>query len=417
MNILVTGCNGFVGRNLVSRLSQIRDGKDHSRPDLSVTKIYGIDTGHNLTELEEACKRADFVFHLAGVNRSQDQTEFMKGNCESVSILTGLLKKHHNTCPVMYAGSLQASLAGRFADSLYGKSKLAGERLIFQYAAECGVDVYVYRFPNLFGKWCRPGYHSVVATFCHAIANDLEYTVDDPDIELELVYIDDLVSELLNVLEGRVHRCEYPVAAGYTGLKAAADENGRYCYVPVTHHVTVGEIAGLSESFSSMSGTCMIPQTADGSFERKLFSTYLSFLPPSKMAFTLNSKSDERGIFTELFRTSGCGQISVNVVKPKMTRGQHWHNSKWEIFIVVSGHGLIQERRTGINPETDTAYPVIEFKVTGKQLKAVRMLPGYTHSITNLSETEDLIILIWANEVFDPAYPDTFFEMVAPRQE
>lgn len=412
MKILVTGSNGFVGRNLVWNLKELRDGKNGTRPALTITEIYGYDIGSTRETLEAACKRCDFVFNLAGVNRPKEAAEFMEGNYGFASILLDTLKRFGNNCPVMLASSVQASLSGRYAGSEYGKSKLAGEELFFRYAEETGAKVLVYRFPNLFGKWCRPNYNSAVATFCNAVANDLDYTVNDPAMELELLYIDDLMGELLDALEGKEHRCEYPADDVYSGVEAVEDPAGRYCYVPVTYHVTLREIVELLHSFREMPQTLYMPEIPEGSFAKKLYSTYLTYLPPEKAVYSFRSSVDSRGNFTELIRTLNCGQVSVNVAKPGITRGEHWHNSKWEIFIVVSGHGLIRMRRIGIDPETVQEYPVMEFEVTGEQMKAVQMLPGYTHSITNLSSTENLVTVMWANEAFDPEHPDTFHEPV-----
>ena len=394
MKILVTGSNGFVGRNLVWNLKEIRDGKNHTRPDLAITEIYGYDIGSTQEELDYACSRADFVFNLAGVNRPKDNIEFMDGNFGFASILLDTLKKYNNTCPVMLSSSIQASLTGRFADSEYGKSKLAGEELFFDYAKETGAKVLVYRFPNLFGKWCKPNYNSAVATFCNAVANDLDYTVNDRNTELDLVYIDDLIEEMFDAMEGKEHR------------------EDKYCYVPVSHHVTLGEIVDLLQSFKSMPESLYVPSIPEGSFAKKLYSTYLSYLPVEKISYGFKSNVDNRGNFTELLRTLDHGQISINVAKPGIVRGEHWHNSKWEIFIVVSGHALIQQRRVGIDPETKKGYPVIEFEVTGEQMRAVQMLPGYTHNIINLSKTQDLVTVMWANEPFDSDHPDTFYEQV-----
>lgn len=416
MKVLVTGSNGFVGRNLVWNLKEIRDGKNRTRPNLTITEIYGFDIDSNQEALDEACERVDFVFNLAGVNRPKEVSEFTEGNYGFASRLLETLKVHHNTCPVMLSSSSQASLAGRFADSEYGKSKLAGEELFFKYSEETGAKVLVYRFPNLFGKWCKPNYNSAVATFCNAVANDLEYTVNDPKTELELLYIDDLISEMLDALEGKEHHCEYLKDDHHDGLEAQPSPDGRYCYVPITHHATLGEVVNLLSTFKSMPQSLFMPEIPDGSFAKKLYSTYLSYLPASKMVYNLKTNVDNRGNFTELIRTLNCGQVSVNVAKPGITRGQHWHNSKWEIFIVVSGHGLIQERRIGIDPETKEGYPVIEFEVTGEQMKAVQMLPGYTHNIINLSKTEDLVTVMWANEMFDENNPDTFYESVIPEE-
>ena len=412
VRILVTGSNGFVGRNLVWNLKELRDGKNGTRPDLTITEIYGYDVGSTQETLNAACKRCDFVFNLAGVNRPKETAEFMEGNYGFASVLLDTLKAQGNTCPIMLASSVQASLSGRFAGSEYGKSKLAGEELFFRYAEETGAKVLVYRFPNLFGKWCKPNYNSAVATFCHAVANDLDYTVNDPNTELELLYIDDLVNEMLDALEGKEHRCNYLQDELHNGLEAVENHTGRYCYVPVTYHETLGEIIRLLNSFKQMPVTLRLPEIPKDSFAKKLYSTYLTYLPPSKMAYSFKSNVDSRGNFTELIRTLNCGQISINVAKPGITRGEHWHNSKWEIFIVVSGHGLIRMRRIGIDPETVQEYPVIEFEVTGEQMKAVQMLPGYTHSIINLSRTENLVTVMWANEIFDPEYPDTFHEPV-----
>lgn len=406
MRILITGSRGFVGQNLVWNLKEIRDGKNRTRPNLSVTQIYEYDKDSTQRELEYACERADFVFNLAGVNRPKEDSEFMDGNFGFASTLLDTLKKCNNTCPVMLSSSSQASMAGRFADSEYGKSKFAGEELFFQYAADRGVKALVYRFPNIFGKWCRPDYNSAVATFCNAVANDLEYAVHDESTELELLYIDDLINEMLDALENKEHRCEY------NRLEAIPNKSGRYCYVPTTHHVTLGEIVGLLNIFKSMPTTLAMPELAEGSFAKKLYSAYLSYLPKEKIVYNLKSNVDHRGCFTELIRTANCGQLSVNVTKPGVTRGQHWHNSKWEIFIVVSGHGLIQKRRIGIEQKTGRKYPVIEFEVTGGQMQAVQMLPGYTHNIINLSNTENLVTVIWANEPFDEKHPDTFYEPV-----
>lgn len=406
MNILITGSAGFVGRNLVENLKNIRDGKNRTRPALKIGEIYEYDMDADEAMLEQYCRTCDFVFHLAGVNRPKNQSEFMAGNFGFAGRLLDALKMHRNPCPVMLSSSIQAALTGRFADSEYGRSKLAGEELFFDYGKETGARVLVYRFPNLFGKWCRPNYNSAVATFCHAIANDEPYTVDDRGTELELLYIDDLLEELLDALEGREHRC------AYNGTEPEADPQGKYCYAPVTHHVSLGEITDLLETFKCPPDTLLMPEMPQGSFVKKLYSTWLSYLPKEKITYSLRSSRDERGSFTELIKTISCGQISVNVTKPGMTKGQHWHNSKWEIFIVVSGHGMIRERKIGTDPLTGRPYPVYSFEVTGERIQAVRMLPGYTHHIMNLSETEDLVTVMWANESFDPAYPDTFREAV-----
>lgn len=424
MNILVTGSAGFVGRNLVENLKNIRDGKNRTRPDLTITNIYEYDTDSPPSLLEEACAHCGFVFHLAGVNRPEDPADFMKGNFGFTSVLLDTLKKYGNTCPVMLSGSVQASLAGRYADSEYGKSKLAGEELLLRYAADTGAEVLIYRFPNLFGKWCRPNYNSAVATFCHAVANGLEYTVNDRNTELELVYIDDLVEELLDALEGRAHRETGSRPAGIpadgaadgaaAGRAAKQSVENAYCAVPVTHHATLGEIVDLLLRFKAMPETLILPQIPAGSFAKKLYSTYLSYLPSGTVSWPLDMKVDSRGVFTELLKTEACGQVSINIARSGNVRGEHWHNSKWEIFIVVAGHGLIRERRIGTDPATGKEYPVTEFEVTGEQMRAVQMLPGYAHSITNMSETENLVTVMWANEPFDAGHPDTFYEKVIP---
>ncbi len=397
MNILVTGAKGFVGKNLCAALKNIRDNKDKTR-NIKIEEIfeYDIDTERNL--LDGFCERADFVFNLAGVNRPKDNAEFMEGNFGFASDLLNTLKKHNNKCPVMLSSSVQATLIGRY-DGEYGRSKKVGEELFFKYAEETGAKVLVYRFPNLFGKWCRPNYNSAVATFCHNTANDLPITVNDRNIELELLYIDDLVAEMLDALENNEHRCEFD------GINTVITEGGKYCAVPTTHKVTLGEIADLLEQFKNQPKTLFMPEIPDGSFAKKLYSTYLSYLPKEKVSFPLKMNIDERGSFTELLKTAGCGQFSVNISKPGITKGQHWHNTKWEFFIVVSGHGLIEERKIGSDE-------VLRFEVSGNNIEAVHMLPGYTHNIINLSDTEDLVTLMWANEQFDPSHPDTFFEKV-----
>lgn len=405
MNILITGSKGFVGRNLTESLKNIRDGKDRTR-ELVIDEIYEYHRDTESALLEEYCRKADFVFHLAGVNRPERPEEFMEGNFGFTSQLLNILKQQGNSCPVMLSSSIQATLIGRYGESDYGKSKQAGEELLFRYGEETGAPVLVYRFPNLFGKWCRPNYNSVIATFCHNIARDLPITVNDPDAQLELLYIDDLVGAMLDALEGNVRRCEYD------GLSPVESEEGRYCYVPVTHRVTVGEIADLLNSFRRQPQTLLLPEIPEGSFAKKLYSTYLSYLPEEAVSFPLKMNVDERGSFTELLKTAGCGQFSVNISKPGITKGQHWHHSKWEFFVVVSGHGLIQERRIGVDADGNP-YPVIEFEVSGDKIEAVHMLPGYTHNIINLSDTENLVTVMWANELFDPAHPDTFFEKVA----
>lgn len=398
MKILITGAKGFVGKNLVANLYNIKDGKDRTR-NLQIDEIfeYDIDSDPNL--LDGYCKEADFVFNLAGVNRPKDQSEFMEGNFGFASILLDTLKKYRNNCPVMLSSSIQATLIGRYGESDYGKSKLAGEELFFNYSKETGAKVLIYRFPNLFGKWCRPNYNSAVATFCNNIANDLPIQVNDRNTKLELLYIDDLVDELLDALEGKEHHCEYE------GLDAVEKLNGRYSFVPTTHHVTLGEIVDLLELFNNQSKTLIIPEIPKNSFAKKLYSTYLSYLPKEKTIFSLKMNVDDRGSFTELLKSEKCGQVSINISKPGIIKGQHWHNTKWEFFIVVSGHGLIQERKIG----TDE---IIEFEVSGDKIEAIHMLPGYTHNIINLSETENLVTVMWANEAFDSNKPDTFFEKV-----
>lgn len=400
MKILVTGANGFVGKNLVSNLKNIRDGKNRTT-GLEVTDVFEYDIDTPAEMLEEFCQKADFVFNLAGVNRPQNQSEFMEGNFGFAEILLKTLKKYKNTCPVMLSSSIQATLIGRYGESDYGKSKLAGEELFFEYSAESGAPVYVYRFPNLFGKWCRPNYNSAVATFCNNMANDLPITVNDASVVLELLYIDDLIDEMLSALKSNPTRCDYE------GLDPVNTPNGRYCYCPVTHKVTLGRIVELLESFKNQPATLLMPEIPENSFEKKLYSTYLSYLPASKTAFPLKMNVDDRGSFTELIKSENCGQVSINISKPGITKGEHWHNSKWEFFIVVSGHGLIRERKIG----TDE---VIEFEVSGDKIEAIHMLPGYTHNIINLSKTENLVTVMWANEPFDPQKPDTFFEKVNP---
>ena len=436
MRILVTGAKGFVGRNLCANLRNIQEGKDRRFPELSIETIYEFDLDSTPEELDQWCKEADFVFNLAGVNRPQNQEEFMQGNFGFASTLLNTLKKHGNKCPVMLSSSQQASLTGRFGNSEYGRSKKAGEDLFFDYEREfmrstdnqrnqnksaqsAGLvpRVLIYRFPNLFGKWCRPNYNSAVATFCNAFANDLPYTVNDPSVELELLYIDDLIDEMIACLKGEEHRCEFD---GLEVIPTTDDtdktdnpsnpsnlcsKKGRYCYCPVTHHVTLGEIIKLLQCFSAQPQTLMIPEIPAGSFAKKLYSTYLSYLPKEKVAFPLKMNVDDRGSFTELVHTLNCGQVSINISKPGITKGQHWHNTKWEFFIVVAGHGLIQERKLG----TDE---VIEFEVTGDNIQCIHMLPGYTHNIINLSDTENLVTVMYCNEIFNPEKPDTYFEKV-----
>jgi len=398
MNVLITGANGFVGKNLTEALKNIRDGKDKTHPSLEIGELYLYDIDSSEELLNEACENADFVFNLAGVNRPQNSEEFMQGNCGFADKLLSTLKKHGNTCPVMLSSSIQATLIGRY-DSDYGRSKRAGEELFFEYGKETGAKVLVYRFPNLFGKWGKPNYNSAVATFCNNIANDLPITVSDPAVVLELLYIDDLIDEMLLALEGREHRCEFD------GIETVFRADGKYCAAPVTHKVTLGEIVTLIEGFKAQPKTLVMPEIPNGSFAKKLYSTYLSYLPAEKIAFPLKMNVDARGSFTELLRTEKCGQFSVNISKPGITKGQHWHNTKWEFFIVVSGHGLIQQRKIG----TDE---VLNFEVSGECIQAVQMIPGYTHNIINLSDTDDLITVMWANECFDPSKPDTFFEVV-----
>ena len=399
MNILITGAEGFVGKNLAAALENIKDNKDRTHPEITVDNIYLYDVGLSYEELDEACKNADFVFNLAGVNRPKDTGDFIKGNFGFASTLLDTLKKHGNTCPVMLSSSIQATLEGRFAGSEYGISKKKGEELLFDYQCETGAKVLVYRFPNIFGKWCRPNYNSAVATFCNNIANGLPITVNDPSVELELLYIDDLVDEMLCALCGREHRCEFD------GVNTVLREGGRYCAAAVTHKITLGEIVELINRFSSQPETLVMPEIPDGSFAKKLYSTYLSYLPKEKVAFPLKMNVDDRGSFTELLKTEKCGQFSVNISKPGITKGQHWHNTKWEFFIVVSGHGLIQQRKIGSDK-------VMNFDVSGDKIEAVHMLPGYTHNIINLSDKDDLVTVMWANECFDPSKPDTFFEPV-----
>jgi len=398
MKILVTGAKGFVGRNLVANLYNIKDGKNRTR-SLVIDEIFEYDVDTDPALLDKFCQEADFVFNLAGVNRPKDQKEFMEGNFGFASVLLDTLKKHGNTCPVMLSSSIQATLLGRFGTSDYGKSKLAGEELFFAYGKETGAKVLVYRFTNLFGKWCRPNYNSAVATFCNNIANDLPIQVNDRNTELELAYIDDLMDEMLDALEGKEHRCEYD------GLEVVPTVGGRYCYIPITHKVTLGEIVDLLETFKAQPLTLQLPSIPKDSFAKKLYSTYLSYLPQEKVRFPLKMNVDDRGSFIELLKTASHGQVSVNISKPGITKGQHWHNSKWEFFIVVSGHGLIQERKIGSDK-------VIEFEVSGDKIEAIHMLPGYTHNLINLSETEKLVTVMWANEEFDPERPDTFFEIV-----
>ncbi len=398
MNILVTGSAGFVGKNLVEALKNIRDGKDKTRPSLAINEIYEYDIDTDPALLEGYCAKANFVFNLAGVNRPQNTEDFMKGNFGFASVLLDTLKKHKNSCPVMISSSIQATCIGRY-DSDYGRSKKAGEELVFAYGEEIGAKVLVYRFPNLFGKWCRPNYNSAVATFCNNVANDLPITVSDRAVQLELLYIDDLVAEMLDALEGKEHHCEFE------GIDTVICKDGRYCAAPISHKVTLGEIVDLLDVFKAQSETLIMPEIPENSFAKKLYSTYLSYLPREKASFALKMNEDARGSFTELLKTEKCGQISVNISKPGITKGQHWHNTKWEFFIVVAGRGLIQQRKIGTNE-------VLNFEVSGDKIEAVHMLPGYTHNIINLSDTENLVTVMWANEQFDSNHPDTFFEVV-----
>ena len=431
MKILVTGAKGFVGRNLVETLKCIRDNKKRDT-GLVVSEIYEYDLDGTAEDLDHFCRDCDFVFNLAGVNRPKDNSEFMNGNYGFASDLLEALKRNGNICPVMLSSSIQASLKGRFGDSEYGRSKLAGEELFFKYGEETAAKVLVYRFPNLFGKWCRPNYNSAVATFCNAVANDLPYTVNDRETELTLLYIDDLVTEMLLALKGQEHRCEYPVRSEnwytenakcfniegadevkhFDGTEPEEKEDGRYCFVPTTYKVTLGHIVDLLESFAGQSSSLLFTSIPEGSFEKKLYSTYLSYLPAEKTIFELKGAEDNRGSFTEFFRNKDIGQFSINISKPGMTKGQHWHHTKMEIFLVVSGHGLIQERKIGIDPETGKPYPVREFEVSGEKLQCVYMLPGYTHNIINLSDTDDMVTVMWANEIFDSEHPETYHEDV-----
>ena len=405
MNILVTGSKGFVGKNLVENLKCIRDGKNHSRPNIMIQEIYEYDINTGMEQLEEYCRDTDFVFHFAGVNRPKEQSEFMDGNYGFSLKLLDTLKKHHNCCPIIFSSSIQANLTGRFVGSEYGKSKLNGELSFLRYAQETGNRVLIYRFPNIFGKWCKPNYNSVVATFCDAIANNKPYVVNDRNTQLELVYIDDLIDEMLDALEGKEHPCDLQVKQN------TEDVRGYYCHVPKVFSVLLGDIVDLLESFKSVSSTYIIPEIRNESFAKRLYSTYISYLPNTSIVYDFLTNYDNRGSFTELIKSETGGQISVNITRPGCTKGQHWHNSKWEIFIVVSGHGLIQERKIGTD-ENGNPYPVHSFEVAGDKIKAVQMLPGYTHNISNLSETDDLITIMWSNEIFNSDYPDTFFEKV-----
>ena len=399
MKILVTGAKGFVGRNLCAQLRNIQDGKAKCYGDVVVEAVYEYDIDSTAAELDAYCQDCDFVFNLAGVNRPKTQEEFMQGNFGFASLLLDTLRKYHNACPVMISSSVQATLAGRFGNSEYGRSKKAGEELMFSYAEQTGAKVLVYRFPNLFGKWCRPNYNSAIATFCHNIAHDLPIQVNDRSVEMELLYIDDLVDEMIGALKGEEHRCEFD------GVETVPTANGRYCYCPVTHKVTLGEIVDMIYAFAEQPKTLTIPEIPAGSLAKKLYSTYLSYLPKEKVSFPLRMNVDNRGSFTELVHTLNCGQVSINISKPGITKGQHWHNTKWEFFIVVSGHGLIQERKIGSDE-------VLEFEVSGDKIECIHMLPGYTHNIINLSDTQDLVTVMYCNEIFDPSHPDTYFETV-----
>ena len=404
MRILVTGAKGMVGTALVNNLKNIRDGKNKTRPNIKIDEIYEYDLGDDV-KLDEYCSKCDFVFNLAGVNRPTNPEDFMKGNFGFASTLLDTLKKYKNTCPVMLSSSQQASLTGRFGNSEYGRSKKAGEDLFLDYSKETSAKVLVYRFPNLFGKWCRPNYNSAVATFCNAVANDLPYTVNDPSVELELLYIDDLVEEMIACLQGKEHKCEFE------GLEVIPNEEGRYCYVPTTHKATLGEIVDLLKAFAEQPKTLTIPEIPANSFAKKLYSTYLSYLPKEKVAFPLKMNVDERGSFTELVHTLNCGQVSINISKPGITKGQHWHHNLVERFLVVSGHGLIQLRKEGVD-ENGNKYPVLNYEVSGDKLEVVEMIAGYTHNLINLSNTEDMVTVIWANACFDPNRPDTYFDPV-----
>ena len=396
MKILVTGAKGFVGKNLCAQLHNIREGKNKSYGELTISEVFEYDIDSTLDQLDTYCQSCDFVFNLAGVNRPQNQEEFMQGNFGFASTLLDMLKKHHNTCPVMISSSIQATLAGRFGNSEYGKSKKAGEELMFEYAHETGAKVLVYRFPNLFGKWCRPNYNSAIATFCNNIANDLPIQVNDRSVEMELLYLDDLVDEMMGALVGQEHRCEFD------GVATVPQMDGKYCSCPITHKTTLGKIVDMIYAFAEQPKTLNIPEIPANSLAKKLYSTYLSYLPKEKVAFPLKMNIDQRGSFTELVHTLNCGQVSINISKPGITKGQHWHNTKWEFFIVVSGHGLIQQRRI----DSDE---IIEFEVTGENIQCIHMLPGYTHNIINLSDTHDLVTVMYCNEIFDPTKPDTFF--------
>ena len=399
MKVLVTGAKGFVGKNLCAQLNNIKEGKAKCYGNLTISEVYEYDIDSTPEDLDAWCKNCNFVFNLAGVNRPQDPKEFMEGNFGFATVLLNTLKKYKNNCPVMISSSIQATLAGRFGTSEYGKSKKAGEELMFRYGKETGAKVLVYRFPNLYGKWCRPNYNSAVATFCNNIANDLPITVNDPNLEMELLYIDDLVEEMICALKGQEHHCEFD------GVETVMKADGRYCVAPITHHVKLGEIVDLLHKFTEIPKTLMIPEMPADSFAKRLYSTYLSYLPKEKAIFDLKMNVDNRGSFTELVHTLKCGQVSINISKPGIIKGEHWHHTKWEQFIVVSGHGLIQLRKEG----TDE---VLNYEVSGDKIQSVIMLPGYTHNIINLSETQDLVTVMYCNEIFDPNRPDTFFDKV-----
>ena len=406
MKVLVTGAKGFVGKNLCAQLNNIKTGKVKCYGNLVIEEVFEYDLDSTPEQLDAWCKDCDFVFNLAGVNRPQDPKEFMEGNFGFATVLLNTLKKYKNNCPVMISSSIQATLAGRFGTSEYGKSKKVGEELMFQYGEETGAKVLVYRFPNLYGKWCRPNYNSVVATFCNNIANDLPITVNDPSVDMEFLYIDDLVEEMICALNGEEHHCEFE------GVETVLSPNGRYCTAPITHHVKLGEIVDLLYKFAEMPKTLMIPEIPAGSFAKRLYSTFLSYLPKEKVIFDLKMNVDNRGSFTELDHTIKCGQVSINISKPGITKGEHWHHTKWELFIVVSGYGLIQLRN-----ENDPNAEILEYEVSGDKIQSVIMLPGYTHNIINLSDTQDLVTVMYCNEIFNSERPDTFFDKVVIERE
>lgn len=406
MKVLVTGAKGFVGKNLCAQLNNIKTGKVKCYGNLVIEEVFEYDLDSTPEQLDAWCKDCDFVFNLAGVNRPQDPKEFMEGNFGFATVLLNTLKKYKNNCPVMISSSIQATLAGRFGTSEYGKSKKVGEELMFQYGEETGAKVLVYRFPNLYGKWCHPNYNSVVATFCNNIANDLPITVNDPSVDMEFLYIDDLVEEMICALNGEEHHCEFE------GVETVLSPNGRYCTAPITHHVKLGEIVDLLYKFAEMPKTLMIPEIPAGSFAKRLYSTFLSYLPKEKVIFDLKMNVDNRGSFTELVHTINCGQVSINISKPGITKGEHWHHTKWELFIVVSGYGLIQLRN-----ENDPNAEILEYEVSGDKIQSVIMLPGYTHNIINLSDTQDLVTVMYCNEIFNSERPDTFFDKVVIERE